>query len=171
MIYLKKINLEDVEEEYRAISIMPEDENGFINPFFGCTFEEFRDELISKAISQEEGNGLPEGWVPQTVYFLWDDDKIVGMYKCRHYLNEVLRNSHGHIGVGILPDARGKGYGEKGLKLAIEELSKIIPEDEIYLEAYKDNIASIKMQQKCGAKIVGEHDNSYLLRAPKIINE
>lgn len=169
MIYLKKINLEDVEEEFKAISTIPEDENGFENPFYGCTFEEFKNDLIPKTILQEDAKNVPDEYVPQTIFFLWDDNIIVGMYKCRHYLNDSLRNGAGHIGVGIFPDFRGKGYGTVGLKLAIEEMSRIIPEDEFYLDADKDNIASIKMQEKCGAKIVGEHDDKYLLRAPKII--
>lgn len=31
MLYLKKINFEDVEEEYKAIKSMPAQENGFEN--------------------------------------------------------------------------------------------------------------------------------------------
>ena len=31
MLYLKKINLEDVEEEYKAIKSIPAQENGFEN--------------------------------------------------------------------------------------------------------------------------------------------
>lgn len=41
MLYLKKINFEDVEEEYKAIKSMPEKENGFENKYYNVTKEEF----------------------------------------------------------------------------------------------------------------------------------
>lgn len=35
---------------------------------------------------------MKEGYVPQTIYFLWDNDEIVGMFKLSHYLNKHLIN-------------------------------------------------------------------------------
>ena len=37
-----------------------------------------------------------------------------------------LRKGAGHIGYGILPEYRGKGYAKKGLVLAIEKCKEII---------------------------------------------
>ena len=34
MVYLKEINFEDRKEEYLFIKRLPEDENGFLNPFY-----------------------------------------------------------------------------------------------------------------------------------------
>lgn len=64
--------------------------------------------------------------------------KIVGLFKIRHYLNDFLRKGAGHIGYGILPEYRGKGYAKKGLVLAIEKCKEIIKENEIYLSVHKD---------------------------------
>ena len=166
MLYLKKINLDDVDEEYKAIQIMPKDENGFENEFYNVSKEDFKNIVIPRLLRNSEGLDLPEGYVPQTYYFLWDDDRIVGLFKLRHYLNDFLRNGPGHIGCGILPEYRGKGYATDGLKIAIEEASKIVPEDELYFSVHKDNIASLKVQQKCGAYIVGESPDGkeYLTR-------
>ena len=86
-------------------------------------------------------------------YFLWDDDKIVGLFKIRHYLNEFLANGPGHIGYSILSDFRGNGYATKGLRLAIDKCKKIICEDEIYLSVHKNNPISLKVQKNNGAYI------------------
>lgn len=164
MIYLKKINFDDVEEEFRAIKQMPENENGFENKYFNVSREEFEKDVIPTLLKNSEGIDLEEGHVPDTYFFLWDDDRIVGLFKIRHYLNEFLRNGPGHIGYSILPDSRGKGYATKGLELAIEKCKEIIPEDEIYFSVHKDNPASLKVQQNCGAYIVGETEDEYLTR-------
>ena len=37
MLYLKNINLEDVEEEYKAIKSIPAQENGFENKYHNVT--------------------------------------------------------------------------------------------------------------------------------------
>ena len=164
MLYLKKINFEDVEEEYKAIKSMPAQENGFENKYHDVTKEEFINEVIPKLLKNSEGLDLPDGYVPDTYFFLWDDDKIVGLFKIRHYLNDFLRKGAGHIGYGILPKYRGKGYAKKGLVLAIEKCKEIIKENEIYLSVHKDNPASLRIQLGCRAFIVGETEEEYLTR-------
>lgn len=156
MIYLKKINYEDIDEEYKAIKAMPANENGFENKYYNVTKEEFKNNIIPTLLKNSEGLELAEGYVPDTYFFLWDNDKIVGLFKIRHYLNDFLKRGPGHVGYGILPDSRGRGYATEGLKLAIEKCKEIIPENEIYLSVHKDNLVSIKVQEKCGAYIVGD---------------
>ena len=164
MLYLKKINLEDVEEEYKAIKSIPAQENGFENKYHNVTKEELVNEVIPKLLKKSEGLDLPDGYVPDTYFFLWDDNKIVGLFKIRHYLNEALAKGPGHIGYGILPEFREKGYATKGLKLAIDKCKEIIPEDEIFFSVHKDNPGSLKVQQNNGAYIVGETEEKYLTR-------
>ena len=48
-------------------------------------------------------------------------------------VNKILRKGAGHVGYGILPEYRGKGYAKQGLLLAIEKCKELIKEDEIYL--------------------------------------
>lgn len=115
-------------------------------------------------IEHSKGIGLPKGYVPDTYYFLWDDDKIVGLFKIRHYLNEFLANGPGHIGYSILSDFRGNDYATKGLRLAIDKCKKIICEDEIYLSVHKNNPISLKVQKNNGAYIVGKTEKEYLTR-------
>ena len=164
MLYLKEVNLEDWRKEYEAIKQIPRNENGFENKYYDTPEEEFKEQIIPELINHSKGIGLQDGRVPDTYYFLWDGDKIVGLFKIRHYLNEFLAKGPGHIGYGILSDFRGKGYATIGLKLAIEKCKEIISEDEIYLSVHKNNPASLKVQQNNGAYIVGETDQEYLTR-------
>ncbi|MGB4985729.1 MAG: GNAT family N-acetyltransferase [Erysipelotrichaceae bacterium] len=164
MVYLKAINLIDVDKEYEAIIEIPENENGFVNNFSHVTKEEFINSVIPSLIEESKGINLKEGYVPSTYYFLWDDDNIVGLFKIRHYLTNSLENGAGHIGYGILKKYRQKGYATKGLKLCMDICLDLIKEDEIYLSCNKCNVPSLKVQMKCGAYIVGENDNHYLTR-------
>lgn len=115
-------------------------------------------------INNSKGIDLPEGHVPGTEYFLWDDNEIVGLFRIRHELNGFLREGAGHIGYGIKKECRGKGYATKGLALIIEKAKEIIKEDEIYMSVHKDNPASLQVQLKNGAYIHHEDDKKYYTR-------
>ena len=167
MLYLKETNVDDARKEYEMIAQMPEDENGFTNPIFGISFEDYRNNVIPLHRKNARGEELPDGFVPQTDFFLWDDNKVVGLFRLRHCLNDYLRENAGHIGYGIHRDYRGKGYATKGLKLLLEEGKNIIEEDEFYLSVHKDNPASLQVQLKNGARIVREDDINYYTRIAK----
>ena len=164
MLYLKEANFEDVEKEYAFIKNTPKDENGFTNPYCDCTKDEFENDILPRIINYSNGVGLPDGFVPETSYFLWDDETIVGWFRLRHYLNDFLRNGAGHIGYGIGKAYRGKGYATEGLRLTIEKAWDIIEEEEIYISVHKDNPASLKVQQKNGAFIHHEDDKEFYTR-------
>lgn len=164
-MYLKVLNKEDAKKEYAFFKEL-KTENGFENPYENITYDEFMNQVIDERIQASLGKGLPEGYVPDTYYFLWDNDEIVGLFKVRHYLNDFLKNDAGHIGYAVLPQYRQKGYAKAGLKLAIEELKKLpdFKEDEIYMSCFKENKASLKVQQANGAYIHHEDDEYYYTR-------
>lgn len=70
---------------------------------------------------------LAKGYVPDVTLFLYDDERdiFIGAANIRKYLNERLLNGGGHIGDGIRPTERGKGYGTLLVKLALEECKKL----------------------------------------------
>lgn len=164
MIVLKKVNYEDIDKEYEAIIRIPQNENGLENKYWNISKEEFKNEVIPTLLNNSKGINLPEGYVPDSYFFLWKDQDIVGIFKIRHYLNDFLRQGAGHIGYAILKEYRGYGYATEGLKLAIEECRKLISEDEIYLSSYKNNPSSLKVQIKCGAYLCGETKDEYFTR-------
>lgn len=164
MIFINKVNLEDVDKEYLFITNLPVNENGFTNSYHGISKEEFCTKIIYQIINHSEGKDLPAGYVPETCYFLWDDDCIVGLFRIRHFLNDFLKSGAGHIGYGIHKDYRGRGYATKGLALAIEEAKKIIPEDEIHMSVNINNIASLRVQEKNGAYIHHSDEREHYTR-------
>ncbi|SFG56120.1 Predicted acetyltransferase [Halobacillus alkaliphilus] len=79
-------------------------------------------EMVQYLINQENGVKLPEGRVPTSTYWLINTEKkILGVVNIRHDLTELLRNSGGHIGYGIRPSERRKGYASKLLELSLEK--------------------------------------------------
>ena len=164
MIFLKEINLQDAEKEYQYIVSVPADENGFINDFSNAPRENFETAILQPLICQGQGMDLPEGYVPQTHYLLWDDDTIVGWFRLRHYLSPSLANGAGHIGYSIREGFRGKGYATAGLRLLLQKAAEIIPEEEVYLSVNKDNPASLRVMLKNGGTIHHEDSDKYYVR-------
>ena len=170
MLFLKEANFDDIEKEYLFITTLPENENGFINPDFNVSKINFKDNILPLYINHSKGINLPDGWIPYTTYFLWNDNEIVGLFRIRHYLNETLKRGTGHIAYGIDKPYRGKGFATEGLKLAIEKAWEIIPEDEIYMSVHKDNPASLKVQIKNGAYVHHEDEKELYTRIKKSTN-
>ena len=59
-------------------------------------------------ISYEHPVNMPDWFVPETYYYLWDEGRLVGEFRIRHHLTEALKSGAGHIGYSIRRDERGK---------------------------------------------------------------
>ncbi len=86
MIFLKKAGMEDIEKEWLFVRDMPADENGLTNAWNDVSREDFREKALPEMIAFSEGKGLPEGYVTETFFFLWNNDPIIGQFRIRHYL-------------------------------------------------------------------------------------
>ncbi len=77
-------------------------------------------------LNQLKDNANPESvrenWVVSSTFFAirQSDNRIVGMIDIRHELNDFLRNYGGHIGYGVRPSERNKGYATQMLLLALD---------------------------------------------------
>ena len=101
-----------------------------------------------------EINEPKDGKVPDSVYFLLDVERniLLGAVNIRHYLNDHLLQFGGHIGDGIRPSERRKGYATKLLELTMKE-AKNKNINRVLLGAYTGNISSWKVMEKCGGKL------------------
>ena len=80
--------------------------------------------MVQELLDAHNGINLPESWVPDSTYWLvTDNNRIVGAVNIRHSLTEHLFNAGGHIGYGIRPSERRKGYATKLLELSLEKRS------------------------------------------------
>ena len=88
---------------------------------------------------------LPQGYVPDSVFFLLDEERnrLLGAVNIRHSLNEHLLKVGGHIGDGIRPSERRKGYATEMIRLALIECKKL-GIDRVLICCNSDNIGSKK---------------------------
>ena len=164
---LRKINLQDAYAQWEYTTVLPANENGLTNPYHGVSFDDYKEKVLPTLISYEHPVNMPDWFVPETYYYLWNEGRLIGEFRIRHHLTEALRNGAGHIGYSIRKDERGRGYGTAGLKLTIQIAKEIIPEEEIYLRVNKDNIASQKVMLNNGARCTGEDEEHFFMRIPK----
>ena len=164
---LRKINTQDAISQWKYTTILPANENGLTNPYHGVSFDEYIESVLPTLISYEHPVNMPDWFVPESYYYLWDRDCLIGEFRIRHYLTDALKNGAGHIGYSIVKDYRGKGYGTVGLKLTIQIAKDIISEEEIYLRVQKSNIASQKVMINNGARLAGEDESHYFMRITK----
>ena len=82
-----------------------------------------------------------EGLAPDTTLFALDVERdiFVGAVNIRHRLNERLLFNGGHIGDGVRPSERRKGYATEMIRLALLECRKLGIE-RVMMACNKDNI-------------------------------
>ena len=98
-----------------------------------------------------------DGKVPDSVFFLLDEERniLLGAVNIRHYLNDYLLKYAGHIGDGIRPSERRKGYATEMLRLALLECKKLRI-TKVLMVCDKSNIASAKSIIKNGGILENE---------------
>ena len=105
--------------------------------------------FIAKQINHSQGKDLPEGFVAETIYWLVDNDEIIGRAVIRHELTETLLREGGHIGYAIKPSKRKKGYGTEILKLALEKAGGLGLK-KVLLTCNENNFGSKKIIESSG---------------------
>lgn len=95
--------------------------------------------------------------IPDSTFFLYDEqrDKLLGAINIRHYLSEYLIHYGGHIGDGIRPSERRKGYATLMIKMALVECIKL-GIDRVLMTCDKDNVGSAKSIMNNGGVLDSE---------------
>lgn len=89
---------------------------------------------------------------PGKTFFLirTTDNKILGMISIRYNLTKEMLEWGGHIGYGIRPTERRKGYNKINLYLGLIEAKEKFKLDKVMLDCSADNIGSNKTIQSLG---------------------
>ena len=97
------------------------------------------------------------GLVPDSTFFCLDMERdiMVGAVNIRHYLNEALLQSGGHIGDGVRPSERRKGIATQMIGLALQECKKL-GIDRVLMVCDKDNVGSAKSIMNNGGVLENE---------------
>ena len=115
--------------------------------------EEYFKEMLYRVEEVEKGDNLGK-YASSTTYWLYNDktNVLLGASNLRHYLTEDGLKLWGHIGYGIRPSERKKGYATELLRMTMTEAKKKNI-DKVLLGAYIGNIGSWKVMEKCGGKL------------------
>ena len=146
-VSLRKLSVSDGQDVYRLLQRMPE-ENGFQNTAYGLSYQAFQRWLVAQDACSR-GENLQVDYVPQTLYWCYAGNVPVGIAKLRHYLHDGLREVGGHIGYGVAPAFRGKGYATEMLSLVLQKAAEMGIE-KVLLTVMKANVASQRVMEKCG---------------------
>lgn len=94
-------------------------------------------------------------WVVSSTFMAFCGEKLVGMVDIRHALNDFLRGYGGHIGYGVRPSERGKGYAGEMLREALAHC-KALGLPKVMLACHRENGASAKTIERCGGVLERE---------------
>lgn len=97
-----------------------------------------------------EAGHLDRQFCSTSSYFVLDEaDRLVGAARLGHYLTVAGLNTFGHIGYGVRPSERNKGYATQIVQLCLEE-ARLRRMDRVLLGAHASNAASCRVIEKCG---------------------
>ena len=150
-LYLREIEKDDKKEIEKLALEFQEANDEY--PFEGVSdlkkvinnsFEEYFNGLeINKHIDE-----IYPTYANQTTYVLADDSNhIYGLINLRHELKGKLMEVGGHIGYGIRPSERKKGYATLQLNLILDKL-KELNINQALITCRENNIASKKTMEK-----------------------
>lgn len=114
------------------------------------------DQWLSQILRNAE---VPSGkWGRSLVLLALDGDTLVGLLCIRYELPEEYARLYGHIGYGVRPSLRRRGYASAMLRHALT-VCREQGLDEVLLGCRADNIASAKTIEGCGGELLYENDD------------
>lgn len=117
---------EGIEEQYISYIQEWESSEEKIVPYASRRHHNEFIKLLDRWQEAETDKVREMGLVPASIFFMVDNkEKIYGAVDIRHDLNEYLLQVGGHIGYGIRPSERRKGYATKMLSLALIKAKEI----------------------------------------------
>jgi len=154
-LVLRKLTLQDEDAFLLALNSW-DSSSGFLfaqgfQP--GMKFSDYLEILMAN----EKGERLPEGYVPATILCGFVCNHLVGRVSVRHELNDFLHRIGGHIGYGVVPVFRKKGYA-RGMLAKTLPIAKEIGIKKALLTCDDDNIGSIKTIESCGGILENKVD-------------
>ena len=111
-------------------------------------------EYVRRLECWTRGRELPSGFVPSSFYVGVVGDMVVGRVSLRHRLNEFLSKIGGHIGYGVRPSQRRRGYATEMLRQTIP-LCAALGIERALITCDVGNIGSMEVIERCGGIFEG----------------
>ena len=152
---LVKLNLNMGLREYLMYQDIPLKEIGSSNLVYGASYDSFQ-KYIRQCIKEEtiEDPLLHNATTNRYIYYV--DNYPIGEVGIRTNLNYFWENMGSQIFYKIRLSERGRGYGMRMLKLALEECKKL-GFQKVRINCNDKNIASQKLILNSGGKLDIEH--------------
>jgi predicted acetyltransferase len=149
--------------ELRLRPLRPDDEAAFLAGHAAMAADEFTfgiglepgmswSAYLKSLAEHQRGVGLPVGWVPGTFLVAEVAGEIVGRSSIRHRLTDCLEREGGHIGYGVLPAHRRRGYATEMLRQSLV-VARAIGIDRVLVTCDESNIGSIAVIEACGGRL------------------
>ena len=127
---------------------------------FAFSFDESTDfaAYVDQLNGWARGEGLPDGFVSNTYLVGVVGGVIVGRISIRHRLNDFLARVGGHIGYGVIPSQRGRGFATEMLRQALP-IAAGLGLSRVLVTCDDDNFASARVIEKNGGVYEGLNDD------------
>ena len=109
---------------------------------------------LTRLDNARRGVDLPDGWVPSTFLVAEAEGQLVGRVSVRHELNAYLAELGGHIGYGVRPAFRRRGYATAILREALL-VAHDVGVDPVLVTCDDDNTGSARVIERCGGVLEG----------------
>lgn len=153
---MRQLSPNDGMDVYEMLQRIGRAENHFQNPAHGMTFQQYKEWLVEQD-HWSRGELLPEGYSPETTYWLYAEDKPAAYGKIRHQLNDNSRTVGGNIGYAVDPLYRGKGIATVILSKLIQIADDMGIEEKL-LSVEKFNYASKRVIEKNNGFVFKENE-------------
>jgi predicted acetyltransferase len=117
-------------------------------------------EFVTRLGRLSRGIGVPPGRVPATFLVADVGGEIVGRTSVRHELNEYLAAVGGHIGYGVRPAYRRRGYATEILRQSLR-VARAAGVERALVTCDVDNVGSATVIERCGGVLEGVVPDPY----------
>ena len=106
-------------------------------------------EYLAYLDDEHTGHNLSQGRVQATFFIAEFDGELIGRASIRHCLNSFLLNFGGHIGYGVRPQFRRRGFASEILRQSLQYIHEL-GVTEVLVTCDEDNVGSSKVIESQG---------------------